>query len=189
MRFFQLTLILIALSVIAPAKEKALTPPSYQQAIKCIPEVKSESLAKDFNLTALKAEIDHAFPSFNMQLLSRDIFLSTKTKEKRVLHLKPIEGKTLSFEMSLEAIDEKGVHSNLPLIKPRGVQSDINQQIGDAEIDADEKTYDDTKLNNSKLSFKTNKNEVVELVFRAENARQKLYCYLKEQVGPICTCK
>lgn len=184
--------ILILASLAAPAfgNPKSITSPNYLQAIKCFPDLRDEKLREKFSLDALRSQIDIIYPSMSENLVSRNIFFTNREGEKRILRIKP-KG-TLVFELVLESIDKKGVHSVLPLPerqKVKATQEDINQHLLNVEIVGDERIYDDTKLNNYKLGFKTEKGVVMELVFRRPEAKEKLYCYPKKKAGSVCVCK
>lgn len=167
---------------------KTIAPSNYLQTVKCFPLLKSDYLMKKFDLNSLRDRIDEKYASLSEKLLTRDIYF-TKAGSKRVLHLKPHEG---TFEMSLESINSKGEATLIPLTeqqRTKATVSDIGDQLSNAEITSEEKTYDDTKLNNYKLSYKLVRKDVMELVFRDLDAKEKLYCYVKDEVGPVCICK
>jgi hypothetical protein len=192
MRFaFVLTFLFYQTSL---AKTKVpLVSANYLQAIKCFPGLKDETLKTKFSLDALKNKIDEKFPSISQKLLTRNITFVTQHQEKRMLHLKPkVTPKGLEYEMFLESVDQKGTF--MPIAIPEkqrkaGTQEDINQHLLQAEIQMDEKTFDDTKPNNHKLSFKLAQDQVQELVFRRQGSKSKLYCYVKAEVGALCLCK
>jgi hypothetical protein len=167
---------------------KTITPSNYIQTVKCFPDLKSDTLARQFSLNGLKEQIDEKYASFNEKLVTRDIYF-TKGNSKRVIRLKPHDS---TFEMVVEDINAKGELSPILLTEKqrrRATQSDINQQLLNADITSDEKTYDDTKLNNHKLSYKLVRKDVMELVFRRLGAKEKLYCHVKDDIGPVCICK
>jgi hypothetical protein len=188
MRITILLIVLFGFEWQGLAKTKDITPSNYIQTVKCFPALKSDSLKSRFSLNNLRDKIDEKYPSLNDKLLARNIFF-TKDKVKRVMRLVPHD---TTYEMIIEDIGDDGELKaiDLPLQQRRNAtQTDINQHLLNAEITSDEKTYDDTKLNNHKLSYKLTKKDVVELVFRRLEATEKLYCHVKDRIGPVCICK
>ncbi len=182
-----LSILLVAFIAFTKAP-KTITPSNYIQTVKCFPDLKSEALARQFSLNGLKDQISEKYASSGEKLVTRDIYF-TRANTRRVMRLKP-HGST--FDMAIEDINAKGELTPVPLTEKqrhRATQSDINHQLLNADITSDEKTYDDTKLNNHKLSYKLVRKDVVELVFRRLGAKEKLYCYVKDGIGPLCTCK
>lgn len=169
------------------ATAKTIVSANYLQMVKCFPVLKEEGLKTAMTLDQVKQQVDLKFPSLQPRLLTRDIFFKTPQGQLRVLRLKTKPQNR--FEMILESIDEKGVYSPLPLSRRVGTQEDINQILRQAETQKDERTFDDTKPNGHKLSYKTSQDSVQELVFRASNKGPRLYCYVKEGLGPLCLCK
>ncbi|WP_413582160.1 hypothetical protein [Bdellovibrio sp. HCB288] len=165
---------------------------SYENLIKCYPELKDDSLAFKVDLTKLKDLADEKLVTIRSQLRQRKIGYLDADQDQMILTLKSSgAGKKQKTELSLQKVAVDGVLTDIALTKNQRTnpkQEIINNFLLHATIKSDEYSYLDTKLNGITATYKRNFREVVEFNLEGPSRKRSLSCSSEPQLGIICTC-
>ncbi|WP_413557958.1 hypothetical protein [Bdellovibrio sp. HCB209] len=179
----------------SPSPVASTTPVSisYENVVKCFPELKDDSLAFKVNLTKLKEIADEKFVTVRSQLRQRKISYLDADKESMNLILKTQESspKKQKTELVLQKVSDDGVLTDLALTKNQRInpkQEIINNFLLNATIKSDVYSYHDTKLNGVSSTYKRNFREVIEYSLEGPSRKRSLSCSSEPQLGIICTC-
>ncbi len=166
---------------------------SYENLIRCFPELKDESLSFKVDLNRLKELIDEKFVTSQSQLRQRKIHYIDADQQKMNLILRTHFSavKKMSTQLSLQKVDEKGLVTDLKLTKNQASnpkQEVINNFLLGASIKSDEYSYIDTKLNGVISTYRRNFKEVMEIELSDKPRRRSVLCEKRDELGIICTC-
>jgi hypothetical protein len=177
------------------AKSKKLPSISYQNIIKCYPELVNEKMEFKVNLNLLKKDIDQKRPSMKSVLRYRRV-LYTDAKLGAYPHRltislqKWIKG-IPQYDFYLEKLDKDDVAEILPLDKEkfRNPVKDVPQKyLLAVKILDDESLWLDTKPNKTEMSYKTSNDSVQELDLTHSGGKVQLKCENKKDQGVLCLC-
>ncbi|UYL09652.1 hypothetical protein B9G69_003575 [Bdellovibrio sp. SKB1291214] len=166
---------------------------SYENVLKCFPELKDDALAFKVNLTKLKEIADDKFVTIRSQLRQRKVNYLNADKEEMNLILKyqQVSLKKQKVELSVQTIAHDGVLTELALTKNQRTnpkQEIINNFLLNGTIKSDVYSYLDTKPNGMSASYKRNFREVIEYNLEGSTHKRSLSCSNEPQLGIICTC-
>ncbi|WP_413584843.1 hypothetical protein [Bdellovibrio sp. HCB274] len=166
---------------------------SYENLIKCFPELKDDSLAFKVDLTKLKEFADEKIVTIRSQLRQRKISYLDADQDAMILTLKTAgpAGKNQKTELTLQKVAADGVLTDMALTKNQRTnpkQEIINNFLLHAKIKSDEYSYHDTKLNGVTATYKRNFKEVTEFNLEGPSRKRSLACASEPQLGIICTC-
>lgn len=166
---------------------------SYENLIRCFPELKDEGLSFKVDLNRLKELIDEKFVTSQSQLRQRKIHYVDADQQRMNLILRTDfkATKKMSTQLILQKVDEKGLVTDLKLTKNQASnpkQEVINNFLLGATIKSDEYSYHDTKLNGLFSTYRRNFKEVVEVELSDKPRRRSVLCEKRDELGIICTC-
>ncbi|WP_413569839.1 hypothetical protein ACLWBD_05075 [Bdellovibrio sp. HCB117] len=166
---------------------------SYENLMRCFPELQDEQLSFKVDLNRLKDISDEKFVTSQSQLRQRKIHYLDAEKQAMnlILRTKFSGAKKMDTELTLQQVDEKGVVTNVGLtanqrINPK--QDIINNFLLNATIKSDEYSYNDTKLNGVVATYKRNFKEVEEYELHDKPNKRSVSCEKQKDLGIICTC-
>lgn len=166
---------------------------SYENVVRCFPELQDEKLSFKVDLNRLKEIIDEKFVTSQSQLRQRKIHYLDVDKQPTNLILRTqFEGaRKMETVLSLQQIDEKGVVTDIKLtgnqrINPK--QDTINNFLLNGTIKSDEYSYNDTKLNDVVSTYRRNFKDVEEIELVDKPNKRSILCEKKSDLGIICTC-
>lgn len=166
---------------------------SYENLMRCFPELQDEKLSFKVDLNDLKELIDNKFVTSQAQLRQRKIHYIDAEKQgmNLILRTKFSGSKKVETELSLQQVDEKGVVTDLKLtpnqrINPK--QEIIDNFLLNTTIKSDEYSYNDTKLNGVFSTYRRNFKDVQELELVDKPNKRSISCEKKNDLGIICTC-
>lgn len=166
---------------------------SYENLIRCFPELKDESLSFKVDLNRLKDLIDEKFVTSQSQLRQRKVHYVDADQQRMNLILRTDfkAAKKMSTQLILQKVDEKGLVTDLKLTKNQAnnpKQEIINNFLLGANIKSDEYSYNDTKLNGLFSTYRRNFKEVMEIELIDKPRRRSVLCEKRDELGIICTC-
>ena len=166
---------------------------SYENLIKCFPELENESLSFKVDLNLLKEVADKKFPTRDSVLRQRKVqYLDSERQlTNLILRTKTPPGKKKETELILQQVDAKGVVTDIKLTKSQShnpKQEVINNFLLNSTIKSDEYLYNDTKLNNVSATYSRNFNEVQEYDLMDRLYLRSISCEKRSDLGIICTC-
>lgn len=166
---------------------------SYENLIRCFPELKDESLSFKVDLNRLKDLIDEKFVTSQSQLRQRKVHYVDADQQRMNLILRTDfkAAKKMSTRLILQKVDEKGLVTDLKLTKNQAnnpKQEIINNFLLGANIKSDEYSYNDTKLNGLFSTYRRNFKEVMEIELIDKPRRRSVLCEKRDELGIICTC-
>ncbi|WP_253716018.1 hypothetical protein [Bdellovibrio bacteriovorus] len=180
----------IAFAQTAPKKPVSV---SYENLIKCFPELENESLSFKVDLNLLKEVADKTFPTRDSVLRQRKVqYLDSERQlTNLILRTKTPPGRKKETELILQQVDAKGVVTDIKLTKNQSQnpkQEVINNFLLNSTIKSDESLYNDTKLNNVSATYSRNFNEVQEYDLMDRLYQRSISCEKRSDLGIICTC-
>ncbi|WP_255490017.1 hypothetical protein [Bdellovibrio sp. KM01] len=166
---------------------------SYENVLKCFPELKDDSLAFKVNLTKLKELADEKFVTIRSQLRQRKVNYLDADKQEFNLILKneTTSIKKPKIELTVQKVQADGVLTDIALTKNQRTnpkQEIINGFLLNSTIRSDVYSYLDTKLNGVSSTYKRNFHEVTEFNLEGSARKRSLSCSSESQLGIICTC-
>lgn len=166
---------------------------SYENLVKCFPELKDDALAFKVNLNKLKDLADDKFVTVRSQLRQRKVSYLDADKEAMNLILKMQDSgsKKQKTELTVQKVADNGVLTDLALTKNQRInpkQEIINNFLLNSTIQSDVYSYHDTKLNGVNAYYKRNFREVTEYSLEGPSRKRALSCSSEPQLGIICTC-
>lgn len=166
---------------------------SYENLMRCFPELQDESLSFKVDLNRLKELADEKFVTSQSQLRQRKIHYLDAEKQgmNLILRTKFNGHKKMDTELFLQQVDEKGVVTDVKMtanqrINPK--QDIINNFLLGATIKSDEYSYNDTKLNNYHSTYLRNFKDIEEYTLEDKTNKRSILCEKKADLGIICTC-
>lgn len=166
---------------------------SYENLIKCFPELRDEKLSFKVDLNQLKEVMDEKFITSQSQLRQRKVQYEDSEGQLRNLILRnQFRGpKKVETELILQMVDEKGVVTDVKLtdnqrINPK--QEVINNFLLNSVIKSDEYSYNDTRLNGVSSTYRRNFKEIEEVSLEDKLSKRSILCEKKSDLGIICTC-
>jgi hypothetical protein len=176
-----------------PAASATPVSVSYENVVKCFPELKDDSLAFKVNLNKLKELADEKFVTVRSQLRQRKVNYLDADKQEMNLILKNQSAsvKKPKIELTVQKVGEDGVLTDIALTKNQRTnpkQEIINGFLLNSTIRSDVYSYLDTKLNGVSSTYKRNFHEVTEFNLEGSARKRSLSCASESQLGIICTC-
>ncbi len=176
-----------------PAPTQTPVSVSYENVLKCFPELKDDSLAFKVNLNKLKDLADEKFVTVRSQLRQRKVNYLDADKQEMNLILKTqsASAKKSKTELTVQKVGGDGVLTDIALTKNQRTnpkQEIINGFLLDATIQSDVYSYLDTKLNGVSSTYKRNFRDVIEFNLEGPARKRSLSCTSESQLGIICTC-
>ncbi|UOF02698.1 hypothetical protein [Bdellovibrio reynosensis] len=166
---------------------------SYENLMRCFPELQDESLSFKVDLNRLKELIDEKFVTSQSQLRQRKVHYLDAEKQAMnlILRTKFMGHKKMDTELFLQQVDAKGVVTDIRMtgnqrINPK--QDVINNFLLGATIKSDEYSYNDTKLNGIHSTYRRNFKDIEEYELTDKANRRSILCEKKPELGTICTC-
>lgn len=184
---------LLAGPVTGFAQTKAPVSVSYENVIRCFPELKDEKLSFKVDLDLLKDVIDRQFVTLESVLRQRKVnYLDSEQQEHNlILRTKtPIVAKK-ETELILQQVDAKGIITDVRLTNNQRwnpKQETINNFLLNSKIKSDEFLYNDTKLNGIAAAYTKNFKEVQEIRLTDAPKDRSISCEKRSDLGIICTC-
>lgn len=193
MRNFFICLMLLIVVRISEAEGLKPVSVSYENLVRCFPEMKDQKLSFKVDLNRLKELIDEKFVTLRSELRQRKVLyvdIDGKTMSL-TLRNKFSGGKKIESQLILEKVDEKGVYMNVKLpenqrINPK--QEVINNFLLYANIKSDVSAYYDTKLNGLTSIYSLSFKEVQDYELVDSPNKRTVLCEKKADLGIICTC-
>lgn len=193
MSLFSVSLILLLGAQVFAAEVVKPVSLSYEQVLRCFPELKDDKISFKVGLNDLKEIADDKFVTSESQLRQRRISYRDAEGEGMVLILRTkFRGvKKMETELILQKVDEKGVVTPIALtlnqrMNPK--QEIINNFLLNAVITKDEYTYNDTKLNEVSSTYIRNFKEIIEFTLKDKANKRSILCEKQSDLGIICTC-
>ncbi|WP_374078818.1 hypothetical protein [Bdellovibrio bacteriovorus] len=166
---------------------------SYENLMRCFPELQDDKLSFKVDLNYLKEIIDEKFVTSQSQLRQRKIHYVNAEKQAMnlILRTKFSGAKKMETELILQQVDEKGVVTDIQLtgnqrINPK--QEIINNFLLNGTIKSDEYSYNDTKLNEVVSTYRRNFKDIEEIDLVDKPNKRSILCEKKSDLGIICTC-
>lgn len=166
---------------------------SYENLMRCFPELQDEKLSFKVDLNRLKDIIDEKFVTSQSQLRQRKIHYLDADKQAMnlILRTKFSGAKKMDTELILQQVDEKGVVTDVKLtgnqrINPK--QDMINNFLLNSTIKSDEYSYVDTKLNDVVSTYRRNFKDIQEISLEDKASKRSINCETQKDLGIICTC-
>lgn len=166
---------------------------SYENVIKCFPELQDERLSFKVDLNQLKEVMDEKFITSQSQLRQRKVqYLDAENQLMNlILRTKFSGSKKVQTELTVQIVDEKGVVTDAKLtdnqrINPK--QDIINNFLLNSVIKSDEYSYNDTKLNDVSSTYQRNFKDIEEIELVDKPRKRSIVCEKKSDLGIICTC-
>lgn len=166
---------------------------SYENLMRCFPELQDEKLSFKVDLNRLKEIMDEKFVTSQSQLRQRKIHYLNADKElmNLILRTKFAGAKKVETELILQQVDEKGVITDIKLTNNQRLnpnQDTINNFLLNGVIKSDEYSYNDTKLNNVVSTYRRNFKEIQEIDLTDRDGKRSVHCENQKNLGIICTC-
>lgn len=166
---------------------------SYENLMRCFPELQDEKLSFKVDLNRLKDIMDEKFVTSQSQLRQRKIHYLNADKElmNLILRTKFAGAKKVETELILQQVDEKGVITDIKLTNNQRLnpnQDTINNFLLNGVIKSDEYSYNDTKLNNVNSTYRRNFKEIQEIDLTDRDGKRSVHCENQKNLGIICTC-
>ena len=166
---------------------------SYEHLIRCFPELQSEELSFKVDLNKLKEVADEKFITAQSLLRQRKVRYVDADNRDMILTLTTTAQslKKSTTELTLQSVDDKGVITDNGLTKNQRInpkQEIINGFLLNATVKSDEYSYNDTKLNGVRASYRRNFREIVEYDLDEKAGRRSVNCENQKDLGIICTC-
>lgn len=191
--FFLLTVMMASSQVWAADTKLKPVSVSYENLMRCFPELQDDSLSFKVDLNRLKEVVDDKFVTSQSQLRQRKIQYTDADKNLMNLILRnTFRGeKKIETELALQQVDDKGVITDVKLtdnqrLNPK--QEIINNFLLNASIKSDEYSYLDTKLNEVVSTYKRNFKDVQEYELDDKLNHRDVSCEKQKDLGIICTC-
>lgn len=166
---------------------------SYENLMRCFPELKDDKLSFKVDLNVLKEVADERFITSQSQLRQRKIhYLNAEGEGMNLILRTKFKGqKKMETELILQKVDEKGVVTDIMLtgnqrINPK--QEIINNFLLGGTVKTDEYSYNDTKLNDIFSTYRRNFKEIDEISIVDKANPRTILCEKKSDLGIICTC-
>lgn len=193
MRNFFICLMLLIVVRVSEAEGLKPVSVSYENLMRCFPELQDQKLSFKVDLNRLKELIDEKFVTLRSELRQRKVLYVDNDGKTMSLTLrnKFSGGKKIESQLILEKVDEKGVYTNVKLpenqrINPK--QEIINNFLLYANIKSDVSAYYDTKLNGLTSIYSLSFKDVQEYELVDSPNKRTVLCEKKADLGIICTC-
>ncbi|MDG0817852.1 hypothetical protein [Bdellovibrio svalbardensis] len=188
--------VILAASIVgSPALASKVKPVSvsYENLMRCFPELQDEGLSFKVDLNRLKEVMDEKFVTSQSQLRQRKIQYEDAEKQLMNLILRnTFKGeKKVESELILQQIDAKGVITDIKLTENQRInpkQDVINNFLLNTTIKADEYSYIDTKLNDVVSTYLRNFKDIQEIELNDRPNHRSISCEKQKDLGIICTC-
>lgn len=166
---------------------------SYENLLRCFPELRDQKLSFKVDLNRLKDLIDEKFVTRETQLRQRKVlFLDVDSKTMSLTQRNKFLGsKKMESRLILEKVDEQGSYTEVKLPDGKRVnpkQEVINNLLLYVKIKSDEYSYFDTKLNGVTAIYRMNFKDVQEYELVDGPGKRSILCESKSDLGIICTC-
>lgn len=162
---------------------------SYENVLKCYPDLKSEELVSHVDLKLLKQIIDEKYPTTRSYLRFRRVQYQSPQMKKHILTLFLVGNRLekASTKMTVEVIDSSG--QSVEKQEARRVNpspEEINVHLQGASIEFDETSFVDIKFNGHEMRFSINSGQLTEIVL--SDSKKRLSCESQKDLGIICSC-
>lgn len=166
---------------------------SYENLMRCFPELQDEKLSFKVDLNRLKEIMDEKFVTSQSQLRQRKIHYIDAEKQAMnlILRTKFSGAKKMETELILQQVDAKGVITDIKLTENQRInpkQDIINNFLLHGTIKSDEYSYNDTKLNEVVSTYRRNFKDIEEIDLVDKPNKRSILCEKKSDLGIICTC-
>lgn len=166
---------------------------SYENLMRCFPELQDDSLSFKVDLNRLKEVADEKFVTSQSQLRQRKIQYEDADKQTNNLILRnTFRGeKKVESELILQQVDSKGVVTDVKLTENQRInpkQEVINNFLLNTTTKSDEYSYIDTKLNDVVATYRRNFKDVQEYNLSDKPNHRSISCEKQNDLGIICTC-
>lgn len=193
MRILIISLFLITGSGVAGAPSAKPVSVSYDNLVRCFPELKDDKLSFKVDLNVLKEIADERLVTSQSQLRQRKIhYLNAEGEGMNLILRTKFRGyKKMETELILQKVDEKGVVTDIKLTENQRInpkQEVINNLLLGGVVKADEYSYNDTKLNDIISTYRRNFKEIEEISIVDKANLRTILCEKKSDLGIICTC-
>lgn len=166
---------------------------SYENILRCFPELAHNDLSFKVNLDRFKEVMDSKFVTLQSQLRQRKVHFEDPEKQSMILTvLNVYDGnrKTRS-ELVLQQVSGKGIITDIPLsinqrINPQ--QDFIDRFMLNGKVKSDESSYVDTKLNEMTSTYRKDFKEVQQISLVDKPKSRSIFCEKHKDMGIICTC-
>lgn len=188
---------LASLFVIGPqsvwATKVAPVSVSYENLMRCFPELKDDSLSFKVDLNRLKEVMDEKFVTSQSQLRQRKIqYVNAEQQLMNLILRNTFQGeKKVQSELTLQQVDDKGVVTDIKLTENQRInptQDTINNFLLNTTTKSDEYSYIDTKLNEVVSTYRRNFKDIQEIDLADKPNRRSVSCEKQKDLGIICTC-
>lgn len=191
-RIFLIYLILMSPHQLWATKAKPVSV-SYENLVRCFPELKDESLSFKVDLNHLKEVLDEKFVTYQSQLRQRKIQYEDADRNLMNLILRnTFQGeKKVRTELVVQQVDAKGVVVDVKLTDNQRFnpsQEIMNGFLLNSTIKSDEFSYIDTKLNEVISTYRRNFKDLQEIEVADKPNRRTVNCEKQSDLGIICTC-
>lgn len=187
-----MTFVLVLSSQPGWAQKKKPVSVSYENLVRCFPELQNEDLSFKVDLNKLKEVADEKFVTAQSQLRQRKVRYLDADNNSMILTLTTtVHGLKAETELALQSVDEKGVITDNSLTKNQRInpkQDIINSFLLNATVKSDEYSYNDTKLNGVKAFYRRDFKEIVEYDLDEKAGNRSVNCEKQKDLGIICTC-
>ncbi|MGE5085644.1 MAG: hypothetical protein ACM3MG_05040 [Bacillota bacterium] len=174
------------------AQKKKPVSVSYENLVRCFPELQNEDLSFKVDLNKLKEVADEKFVTTQSLLRQRKVrYLDAGNNDMILTLTTTVQGLKASTELALQAVDEKGVITDNSLTKNQRSnpkQEIVNSFLLNANIKSDEYSYNDTKLNGVEATYRRNFKDIVEYDLDEKAGSRSVNCEKQKDLGIICTC-
>lgn len=184
---------------------------SYTNILSCFPEFKNPNMEFDVDLTQLRNAIDLKYPSLKSTMRYRKVIfedykkisdsdnqvsegistLKTSNRKRMTLSLVHIKKGIPEYRMSLEILAENNLGEGQSLPKAHEFNPSkevIKSYLINTKIEEDESFWVDTKPNKFELSYKLNKDLLIEMDFYDSSRKRQLRCDKRKDQSVLCLC-
>lgn len=164
---------------------------SYEDVVRCFPELANEKISSGVNLDILKDLVDQKFVSTESWLRSRKIRYKREGGEVQVLTLTLKQQAPRSYELRLEKLDPKEGLKEISLSQAQRInpsQKQIDQFLTDATVQLDESAYEASKAQGLGMSTVRGLQGIQQLELRDPAHKKSISCNQEKDLGAICTC-
>ncbi len=183
--------LLLLLFFQASAKEAAQpVSVSYENLIRCYPELTNTKLSFKVDLNRLKEFADKKFATTATTLRRREIvYKDAADQTKRLIYSR--RGLSKDYDLRLEKIDEKGEWVESPLPQAQRInpnQKEIGNIMQNSTVTSEDTSYDLAKIHGMQLSYRSHFDDILSLELSDQLHQRTLSCENQKGLGIICTC-
>ena len=166
---------------------------SYQNLIRCFPELANEKLSSIVDLNLVKELSDEKFITTQSQLRQRKIQMVAPSGIlfNLILRTNITSSKKMESTLTVQKIDDKGVVTEQTIPEAHKVNPKpevINSYLVGGSIKVDEYTYYDAKLNGVSSFYRRNFKSLEEISITDSWKKRSVTCEMKKDFGVVCSC-